>query len=432
MAKKRAGKCDTQLQPRMGMRRWFWLLAIPAVACCVQVVAYVSIEWQRETTAPKKPPTAHPSWRSLRRIGHELLMKHSHRAPSDKAALAHPYSKEWPNTIAVCAMMKAERAQDVKEFIDYHRWVGVDSFYLRENDESCSIAEDLKPYQDAGILDLDVLPGPKHPTQTNWYNECATKASKKHSWVAFIDLDEFMIVLKKQKAVVERDALKEVLRASFRYTSAVSMQWVLFGSSGHKDPPKEGQLAGFDRCTGVLSNQMKCLGNTFWLYNNLTFRPLHVHQCTLRYGAAAVLGNLDPLSMMRILPKNFGIKSGERYAASYHAHLRPEEHVHATNLTDDFQILLFHYVTRAQHNFIERKINLQSGVYATTFREIQGNATPGTDTDELYKRFEHEYGFDGDYAICRQGGRLTAEMNAAHAEGRWNPIPAELGLLGKG
>lgn len=34
-----------------------------------------------------------------------------------------PYGKEWPNTIAICSVMKAERAQDVKEFIDYHRYV---------------------------------------------------------------------------------------------------------------------------------------------------------------------------------------------------------------------------------------------------------------------------------------------------------------------
>lgn len=84
--------------------------------------------------------------------------------------------------------------------------------------------------------------------------------------------------------MVERNALKEMLRASFRYTSAVSMQWVLFGSGGHKDPPKEGQLAGFQRCTGVLSKQMKCLGNAFWLFKDMTFRPTHVHQCTLRCG----------------------------------------------------------------------------------------------------------------------------------------------------
>lgn len=30
----------------------------------------------------------------------------------------------------------------------------------------------------------------------NWYNECSKLAAKKHSWIAFIDLDEFMVILK--------------------------------------------------------------------------------------------------------------------------------------------------------------------------------------------------------------------------------------------
>lgn len=90
--------------------------------------------------------------------------------------------------------MKDERLEDIKEFIDYHRWVGVDSFYLRENGESCAIEEDLQPYVKAGVVDLGLLPGEKHPTQTNWYNECSRKASRLHSWVAFIDIDEFMVV----------------------------------------------------------------------------------------------------------------------------------------------------------------------------------------------------------------------------------------------
>jgi Glycosyltransferase family 92 len=280
-----------------------------------------------------------------------------------------PYTRTWPNTIAVCAIMKEERIEDVKEFIEYHRWVGVDSFYLRENGEACAIADDLQPYIDAGILDLDVKPGSKHPTQTNWYNECSTMASKSHSWIAFIDLDEFIIVLQKcalttqhrrlslprivvlvttvdaacvhsrgrslrsdseqvaahgctpawlhgflaawrlpacphgciaarlqervclrrrcrsdcrNQAITEKDSLKTVLHNSFRYTAAVSMQWVLFGSAMHKEMPEEGQLAGFNRCTGLLSKQMKCLGNTYWFHHQATFRPTHVHQCNFR------------------------------------------------------------------------------------------------------------------------------------------------------
>jgi hypothetical protein len=85
-----------------------------------------------------------------------------------------------------------------------------------------------------------------------------------------------------KKSVTERNALKHVLRQSFRYTAAVSMQWVLFGSGGHRDRPTEGQLKGFNKCNGILSKQMKCLGSSFWFHYHATFRPTHVHQCNFR------------------------------------------------------------------------------------------------------------------------------------------------------
>lgn len=64
------------------------------------------------------------------------------------------------------------------------------------------------------------------------------------------------------------------------------MQWVLFGSSGHKGMPAEGQMKSFNKCTGVLSKQMKCLGNSYWFHYHSTFRPTHVHQCNFRCGPA--------------------------------------------------------------------------------------------------------------------------------------------------
>lgn len=91
-------------------------------------------------------------------------------------------------------------------------------------------------------------------------------------------------MVRRQKAVTEKNALKKMLQQSeFRYVSSVSLQWVLFGSGGHKEMPQDGQLKGFDRCTGVLSKQMKCLGSTFWFHHLATFRPMHVHQCNFRY-----------------------------------------------------------------------------------------------------------------------------------------------------
>lgn len=153
------------------MRRWFWLIAILSATCVAEVIAYISAQWQPgDLDNDVKVATGKPSWRSLSRIGHELLAKNSHqygffpwidhsvacspsRAKADavsrtkpsplpetdgsladditsirflcrsssKVQASDPYVKDWPNTIAICAVMKAERAQDVKEFIDYHR-----------------------------------------------------------------------------------------------------------------------------------------------------------------------------------------------------------------------------------------------------------------------------------------------------------------------
>lgn len=96
-----------------------------------------------------------------------------------------------------------------------------------------------------------------------------------------------------------KGALKQLLRERYRYNSAISMQWILFGSAKHQERPAQGQLAGFDRCTGQLSKQMKCLGNTYWLHGDSIFRPTHVHQCTLKCVSPILLGALVPY---RVLP----------------------------------------------------------------------------------------------------------------------------------
>ena len=72
--------------------------------------------------------------------------------------------------------------------------------YLREHDEpgaNPEVEAFLQPYIKAGIVDFDYWTGPRHPGQTKIYNECSQVAREHHSWVAYIDLDEFMVVLDK-------------------------------------------------------------------------------------------------------------------------------------------------------------------------------------------------------------------------------------------
>lgn len=39
-----------------------------------------------------------------------------------KSPHLNPYNQDWPNTIAICAIMKGESEHDVKEFLEYHRY----------------------------------------------------------------------------------------------------------------------------------------------------------------------------------------------------------------------------------------------------------------------------------------------------------------------
>ena len=73
----------------------------------------------------------------------------------------------------------------------------MDRIYLRENSNVTTLLRYLEPYIKEGFLDYGFKDGPKHPTQTNWFNECGMRASPLFSWLAFVDVDEFIVVLKK-------------------------------------------------------------------------------------------------------------------------------------------------------------------------------------------------------------------------------------------
>lgn len=92
----------------------------------------------------------------------------------------------------------------------------MDSFYIRENSRTSSVGNVLRPFQNAGIVNYALHPGPKFPFQTNWYNECSKLAAKKHSWIAFIDMDEFMVILKKCAALGVCDSIGTRGRGSMR------------------------------------------------------------------------------------------------------------------------------------------------------------------------------------------------------------------------
>ena len=92
-------------------------------------------------------------------------------------------------TIAVCAIFKDE-GPNLIEWVAYHRAVGVDYFFLYDNEStddggSILLSSPLKDY-------VTVMPFAGRPVQQAAYKHFIDFHAKNWEWVAFIDLDEFI------------------------------------------------------------------------------------------------------------------------------------------------------------------------------------------------------------------------------------------------
>jgi hypothetical protein len=131
-----------------------------------------------------------------------------------------------PTYLSVVAIYRDE-APYLREWIEFHRMVGVERFFLYNNFSLDDHREVLAPYIDEGVVELHDWP--VFPGQIPAYDDAARRYRDQSRWIAFIDLDEFLFspTLK---------PLPEILR-DFEQYPGVLANWALFGSSGHRTQP---------------------------------------------------------------------------------------------------------------------------------------------------------------------------------------------------
>ena len=152
-----------------------------------------------------------------------LLMGYSHY----KNIIKNEDKLKFPYTLAITAIMKNEGPY-LKEWLDYHILVGVDKFYLYDNDSTDNTKEILKPYIERGIVDYTYWPGKVQ--QINSYIDSLNKHSFETRWMAIIDLDEFIVP-------VEHDTVPEYLDTLPKHFAELVIGWEQYGSSGHIHKP---------------------------------------------------------------------------------------------------------------------------------------------------------------------------------------------------
>ena len=136
-----------------------------------------------------------------------------------------------PYNLAIFSLFQHE-SKYLREWIEYHKLLGVEHFYLYNNLSNDNYHKVLAPYIKRGEVTLVQWPyyDPDGAAPYFWcemqkraYENAMDKARGKYRWMAFIDTDEFLVPMK-------HNTILDFLNGYEAY-GGVIVNWVIFGTS---------------------------------------------------------------------------------------------------------------------------------------------------------------------------------------------------------
>lgn len=262
----------------------------------------------------------------------------------------------------------------LKEWIEYHRIIGVDHFYLYNNFSSDNYLEILQPYIKKGIVTLTEWPVAP-PSQVPAYNHFKDNFWSETNWVAFIDLDEYI-------CPKYADTIQEWIAPFKNYPSLV-VYWKQFGSSG--------QLV-HDH-SRLITEQYTIAWSKYYDYGKPffntefdvhSFSRLHIHELPARINCFGYSLKLPPINEFRKF-----------------VHFRTNRTGWFTT-SNDFTIQINHYVTKSYEEFFVNK--RKRGTAVST-----GKVAAHIRSSYAYN-FAQSFATEADYTIQRFMVRLKLRM----------------------
>lgn len=207
--------------------------------------------------------------------------------------------------IAIAAIFKNE-ASYLKEWIEYHKLIGVERFYLYDNESTDNVMEVLQPYIDDGTVLYRYIKG--KALQMKAYCDAIYYYKHETKWLAIIDIDEFIVP-------VEKDTLNEFLKEYEGYP-AVGINWVVFDSNGHVTKPEGLVTENYKRAEAAPNLHIKSI-----VRPDRVFDLINPHFCYYIQKKLAVNENFEPISgaftntcsVNKIRINHYLVKSEEEY-----------------------------------------------------------------------------------------------------------------------
>jgi len=137
----------------------------------------------------------------------------------------------FDHNISICSIIKNE-GKELNEWLAYHLSIGVNHFYLYDNESTDNTKEILSHYNSVTYHYWDA----PQPAMFSAFQHCVDNYKNETQWMAFIDADEFIQPMKGN--------LKDILKDYEDY-SGLCINWMIYGSSWHDKRPKGGLLNNY-------------------------------------------------------------------------------------------------------------------------------------------------------------------------------------------
>lgn len=147
--------------------------------------------------------------------------------------------KKWELfTVSIVAIIKNEGLY-IKEWLDYHRMIGVQKFYLYDNGSDDDTYSVLQEYINEGVVEYSFFPGEKKQLQA--YNDAVRRHRFQSKYMLFLDCDEF-VRSTNEKSLAEN--IEEIV-CLHPHAGGIGIGWRMFGSSKREEKAEEGVLRGY-------------------------------------------------------------------------------------------------------------------------------------------------------------------------------------------
>ncbi|XP_062111764.1 glycosyltransferase family 92 protein RCOM_0530710 [Humulus lupulus] len=158
--------------------------------------------------------------------------------------------KKKKHELCVCTMVW-NQAPALREWIMYHAWLGVERWFIYDNNSDDGIEEVVQELDLEGY-NVSRQSWPWIKTQEAGFSHCALKAREECNWVGFFDVDEFFYLPNTFRhpqgpGFPGQNSLGELVANFSSSTSIAEIRTTChsFGPSGLSSPPQKGVTVGY-------------------------------------------------------------------------------------------------------------------------------------------------------------------------------------------